>query len=34
LTKRKIPHLEGESVRIFREAVRTEEIWEQYERRF
>ncbi|MGA3108108.1 MAG: hypothetical protein ABSD99_01405 [Candidatus Bathyarchaeia archaeon] len=34
LTKRRIPHLEGESVRIFREAVRAEETWLQYERRF
>jgi hypothetical protein len=34
LGKRRIPHLEGESVRIFREAVRAEETWLQYERRF
>jgi hypothetical protein len=34
LAKRRIPHLEGESVRIFREAVRAEETWLQYERRF
>jgi len=29
-----LPHLEGESVKIFREAVRAEETWLQYERRF
>jgi hypothetical protein len=34
MTRRRIPHLEGESVRIFREAVRAEETWLQYERRF
>lgn len=34
MAKRRIPHLEGESVRIFREAVRAEETWLQYERRF
>ena len=34
MTRRKLPHLEGESVKIFREAVRAEETWLQYERRF
>lgn len=34
MAKRRIPHLEGESVKIFREAVRAEETWLQYERRF
>lgn len=34
LTRRKIPHLQGESVKIFREAVKSEETWLQYERRF
>ena len=29
-----MPHLEGESVKILREAVRAEETWLQYERRF
>jgi integrase len=32
--KRRIPHLEGESIRLFREAVRSEETWEKYERLF
>lgn len=34
MTKRKIPHLKGQSVRLFREAVKSEETWLQYERRF
>jgi integrase len=34
MTRRKLPHLEGESVKIFREAMRAEETWLQYERRF
>jgi hypothetical protein len=31
---RNVPHLVGDSVKIFREAVRADETWLQYERRF
>lgn len=31
---RKVPNLAGNSVAIFRESVRAEETWLQYERRF
>ena len=34
MTRRKIPHLRGESIKILQEAVKAEETWLQYERRF
>jgi integrase len=34
MTKRRIPPLQGDSVKIFREAVRSDETWKTYERRF
>jgi hypothetical protein len=34
MTKRRIPHLKGESISIFRESIRSEETWKHYERIF